>query len=311
MKSVARKLSGRVFGVGGGVGGGNPVSIYLSPPRETIPSIVQQRLAQENQWESVVVEPNHHLSFFMPSGEEVSFCAHAAMGAAWALVDDNDKNSSSSKNEEIQFQTKALPTQTARVDKAAQTVWLQLESVYSDSPVHHDDDDDNDSAIKSILKQIRVDPDPQWLIRNASVARPKTLIRLESEEAVHAAQPPTDPDLFRESCDRIGSTGIYLYAPKATNNNNSYECRQFPRASGYPEDPATGIAAAALAWHLKQQPGEEDQSVYRIYQGTAMKRPSLIQVQNLKTQGTTVTFEVGGRVEIDSEEDVELYPPAG
>ena len=26
-----------------------------------------------------------------------------------------------------------------------------------------------------------------------------------------------------------------------------YECRQFPRASGYPEDPATGIAAAALA----------------------------------------------------------------
>ena len=91
---------------------------------------------------------------------------------------------------------------------------------------------------------------------NASVARPKTLVKLISADAVNEVHPPSvslgssstsDNIPFANACDAIdSSTGIYVYAPRSsimnestsTNNNNrsvttSFECRQFPRASGY------------------------------------------------------------------------------
>ena len=80
----------------------------------------------------------------------------------------------------------------------------------------------------------------------------------------------TTDNNFAEACAAMDdSTGVYLYAPKPSlpssdtnitkSNNNgdrrsrhlSFECRQFPRSSGYAEDPATGIAAAALAASLQ------------------------------------------------------------
>ena len=61
--------------------------------------------------------------------------------------------------------------------------------------------------------------------------------------------------------------------PSGARGARSYECRQFPRSSGYPEDPATGIAASALAATLRFGPDDNKKSTivnYDIYQGTAM-----------------------------------------
>ena len=99
--------------------------------------------------------------------------------------------------------------------------------------------------------------------------RPKTLVPLDSIEAVHRAVPPlpfsttTPPKSttrstsynpstnFSDACTAMDdSTGVYVYAPHppsppptrstSTDSNSrlSFECRQFPRSSGYPEDPA-------------------------------------------------------------------------
>jgi predicted PhzF superfamily epimerase YddE/YHI9 len=65
----------------------------------------------------------------------------------------------------------------------------------------------------------------------------------------------------------------------------AFECRQFPRFSGYSEDPATGIAAGALAASFRKRqlmcPSGESggNSNYDIHQGTAMGRPSKIIVK--------------------------------
>ena len=72
-----------------------------------------------------------------------------------------------------------------------------------------------------------------------------------------------------------GSTGVYVYTPRkdGARGARSYECRQFPRSSGYPEDPATVITAAALAATLQIGPDDDKSSTivnYDIYQGTAM-----------------------------------------
>jgi predicted PhzF superfamily epimerase YddE/YHI9 len=70
---------------------------------------------------------------------------------------------------------------------------------------------------------------------------------------------------------------LYPYAPSDP-DEQVFDARQFPRSSGYPEDAATGIAAAALAFGLLKD-GLVEQSptrVIRVRQGRAMGRPSEI-----------------------------------
>jgi predicted PhzF superfamily epimerase YddE/YHI9 len=154
---------------------------------------------------------------------------------------------------------------------------------------------------------------------NASVARPKTLVELESVEAVQRAKPPPCGDgSFADACASMDdSTGVYLYAKLGSYSGSndpgvvSYECRQFPRSSGYPEDPATGIAAAALAASLRFGQGTRPSSTnksYNIYQGTAMGRPSLMQVLNLERDEASgeLSFGLQGRVEIDNRSTIHV-----
>ena len=56
----------------------------------------QELLAKDCEWESVMVskssdDSSTEMSFHMPSGEEVSFCAHAAMGGAYACFEDAEQ----------------------------------------------------------------------------------------------------------------------------------------------------------------------------------------------------------------------------
>ncbi len=59
-----------------------------------------------------------------------------------------------------------------------------------------------------------------------------------------------------------------------------FDARQFPKSSGYPEDAATGIAAAALAFGLLDNGlVEATERPIRVRQGRAMGRPSEITVR--------------------------------
>jgi predicted PhzF superfamily epimerase YddE/YHI9 len=80
------------------------------------------------------------------------------------------------------------------------------------------------------------------------------------------------------ACRRIGSTGLYPYAI-LDKQARLFEARQFPRSSGYPEDAATGIAAAALAFGLlHDKVVSADDRLVRVLQGRAMERLSEIRV---------------------------------
>lgn len=328
-----RRVSARVFGIGSGTGGGNPVTVFWCRDRG-ITEEQGQRLARSCEWESVVIEPSNRFSFYMPSGEQVSFCAHAAMGAARVVAagsgdsstagaTNGDGNTSLRKSSVVQFITSELVRQQARVDISTGKVWLEMESSYQETAIPTGDDA-NGRAFRELLAQCQVDwenlPSSPPFPVNASVARPKTLVELDSVEAVHAAVAPTNAYLFRELCDTLGSTGLYFYAwkPKQDDanekssgglvdmSNHMLEARQFPRASGYPEDPATGIAAGALAVHLAKKrpqvsPSTAASSRYSVFQGTAMGRPSLIEIDRMTTVNGLVSFACGGLVEVDDE----------
>ncbi len=104
----------------------------------------------------------------------------------------------------------------------------------------------------------------------------KTLIPLTSADAVHALRP--DFARIEALCDDLGSTGLYPYAA-VDFQRRIFEARQFPRASGYREDAATGIAASALAFGLLgHHLVTASEAPISIYQGRAMGQLSRIEV---------------------------------
>lgn len=112
-------------------------------------------------------------------------------------------------------------------------------------------------------------------VRNAATSRTKTLVPLRNVERLDAIQ--ADLDRVQAVCELIGSTGLY---PFALSGERQVDARQFPRSSGYPEDPATGIAATALAFGLIADGVlAADELPIIVRQGRAMGRPSRITVQ--------------------------------
>jgi predicted PhzF superfamily epimerase YddE/YHI9 len=250
------------------------------------------------------------MAFYMPSGEQVSFCAHAALGGAFA----------GANRDQLIFQSKMLSDveQTVRIKEKTKeqenvgVACLSMSATYEESSVSHP------PTLARLLRShlglgsehlvARGKQYPSLI--NASVARPKTLVYVNSMEALHQAkQPKVAEDIqqrnsFATACRAIdNSTGIYLYTTKP-DEDGAWECRQFPRSSGYPEDPATGIAAAALAASLCMD--GIYLPVYKFYQGTAMQRPSLIEVLDLQIRGKQANFSLQGRVEIDSRETITI-----
>ena len=144
--------------------------------------------------------------------------------------------------------------------------------------------DENGSSLSHFLEEIGlneddIDHNAKTTLLNSSVARSKTLIPVKSADRLHAATAPTNTTKFQKMCESIDSTGLYLYDSSSTMN---IECRQFPKSSGYAEDPATGIAAGALVASLHRRLMEGDgirDSSTTVLQGTAMKRPSQIKVK--------------------------------
>jgi len=88
-----------------------------------------------------------------------------------------------------------------------------------------------------------------------------------------------DPPSIEACCGRIGSTGLYPYAIDHQGERR-FEARQFPKSSGYPEDAATGIAAAALSFGLlKNELVARNSKRITIMQGRAMRALSEIGVR--------------------------------
>ncbi|MCJ2062728.1 PhzF family phenazine biosynthesis protein [Methylobacterium sp. J-088] len=104
----------------------------------------------------------------------------------------------------------------------------------------------------------------------AVTARVKSLVPMRDPDRLQALV--ADPVAVEAACRRIGSTGLYPYAVVA-GAARRFEARQFPRASGYPRDAATGIAAAALVvGPLRDRAIAADDRPIRVYQGRAMGR---------------------------------------
>jgi PhzF family phenazine biosynthesis protein len=213
------------------------------------------------------------LRYFVPL-HEMEMCGHATVGALWALR-----------------QWGRWTTAHARVEAASgvvdahwqddtSTVWISQPGLRTE-PL--------DAAARQEVARVLRLPDPDGSaigcdMVNAATSRMKTLVRLPDAGMLHALQP--DFGAIESVCEAIGSTGLYPYAVDGGSGPGApaLHARQFPKASGYPEDAATGIAAAALWGYLAQQGIIEvgaaaNPVTCTVHQGQAMGSPSAIAVR--------------------------------
>jgi PhzF family phenazine biosynthesis protein len=128
--------------------------------------------------------------------------------------------------------------------------------------------------------------------RSVSVSRSKLLIELDSVDTLHALRP--DAEAVRQVCESLDVTGLYPFALPDPAQPHAW-ARQFPRDSGYPEDAATGLAAAALASLLALREPANGTYSYDIHQGQAMGRPSRITTHATRTDGQVTRIAVSGQ----------------
>lgn len=242
-----------------GPGGGNPCPIVLEA--EDMDGAAMQALAAAHGHESGFVLPpedpgsaDFRFRFFVPA-HEMEMCGHATLGAAWLLRTRGMAPGPVLRIETLSGPVRALFGADGSVEITQPAG--RVEVVDDVGPVL--------AAMGMTAAELRAD----MKVVNAATSRVKTLVPVASLTRLHALVP--DPALVRAACGAIGSTGLY---PWAAGVEGVVHARQFPRGSGYPEDAATGIAAAALFYGV----GAPERGLV-VRQGEAMGRPSAIHVR--------------------------------
>ena len=129
--------------------------------------------------------------------------------------------------------------------------------------------------------------------RIASCGAPFILAELTSRTALIGASP--NSDVFRLEVSKQPATSILLYT-QVDEGDIDIRARMFAPHHGIPEDPATGSANVALIGLLASLRPETNLVLSKtIAQGVEMGRPSILQAEAEKQNGTVTATRIGGR----------------
>lgn len=199
--------------------------------------------------------------FFVPK-HEMDMCGHATLGTTWLLAKKGRVNPGVTRVET------ASGVVNVRVSDKGDVAISQPPAKVTRIAASHR------AAILDVLGITERDAlDLPFL--NAATSRVKTLVPLTSPMIVNRLAPNFAN--MEAVCNAIGSTGLYPFACD-WDDERTYHARQFPKASGFPEDAATGIAATALIYGLKHYGLIGTRKTIRVRQGEAMGRPSRLAV---------------------------------
>jgi len=251
--------------------GGNPCPIVLDAAAMTPAEM--QALAAAHGHESGFVLPassddfDFALRFWVPN-HEMEMCGHATLGALWLLAATGRIGGN-----EVRIETRSGAVTgflRQRPDGGPDLAITQPAGRVR--PL----DAAAEGAVLAVLGLSRGDL-AALPLQNAATSRVKTLVPVKDVARLNALQP--DFEKMEGLCREIGSSGLYPYAVRDL-RGQVFDARQFPRASGYPEDAATGVAAAALAFGLLRNglAGRDGKQI-TVMQGRAMGRLSQIFVQ--------------------------------
>lgn len=271
-----------------GPGGGNPAPVVLDAAGMTDREMKDVARASGHESAFVLPAPEGStadlaLRFWVPD-HEMEMCGHATVGAVWLLA-----TLGSLPRDHVSIATPSGVVE-AVVRRDNDSVEVEISQppgrVEALTP----------EGVDAVLRVLGIGREElaDRLVVNATTSRTKTLVPVVSEEVLDGLRP--DLDGVRAACDAVGSTGLYPYAVRG---HRDLSARQLPRSSGYPEDPATGIAAAALLFGALDA-GLVDRTAepVTVRQGRAMGQPSAMTLR-LRLDGDDVLgCWLRGRVEL-------------
>jgi trans-2,3-dihydro-3-hydroxyanthranilate isomerase len=274
-------------------GRGNPAAIVLDVGE--LSASAMQSIATGERVETTFVlppaAPAHpwRMRFFLPQGE-MAMCVHGALGAVAALV----------ARDPFMPARMAVQTDVGKLEldwrHAQNGIFATIDQLaaHFGPPI--------DSAEK-ILDAIGIDEsalDPvAGPVQVVSVSRAKLLVPVIDADMLDTLSPTIGK--LNAVCEEFGATGIYAFTRHPRDNDRAIDARQFSTGPEYREDPATGVAAAALAGYLLhhgshtqvRQNGEGSVTI-RIGQGDAIGCPCIIEATATERDGIIQKTRVAG-----------------
>ncbi len=247
-------------------GGGNPCPVTLNADELTAKQM--QAMTHEFGAESAfLIKPSRpdcdiKVRYFLPL-HETDMCMHATVGSITVLV-----RHGLCKTSPVMLETNLGPVQVEwewRDGQIDVSVEQFLPRYQQSAP-----------ETEEVCKALRISPEVlvNSPIQSVSTSRFKLMVPLSSKTVLDGLKP--DFELLWSLCDRCETTGFY---PFVLDKDNILYARQFPKRTGYNEDPATGVAASALAAYLveyQRVPVRDGWNCFTVFQGEAMGQPSVI-----------------------------------
>jgi PhzF family phenazine biosynthesis protein len=233
--------------------------------------------------------------FFMPR-REVPMCVHATVAAITWLV----ASGMVPRAGELPVRTASGQCRVSWDDQSPPRVTVEQQRPNFGVPA---------SVGADVERVLGLEPgtvDQAHPIRSVSVSAPKLIVPLRTASDVHRVNP--DVDRLQELCERLETTGVYVFAPHPDGNATHVVARQFPVGGGIREDPATGVAAGALAAYLAQRAGLPGPtwSAIEIDQGDAIGCPCRLEAASYTEAGQVLRTTVTGRASITGSQRVDL-----
>ena len=277
--------------------GGNPLGVVLDA--EGLTSAQMQSIAAEfNYSETTFVLPPRQASntarvrIFTPR-VEVPFAGHPNVGTAFALARLRESDDGSVL-ENVRFEEAAglVPIRILRANgtvvgaefRAPETLSIRSEVTVA-------------AAAACLTLQAQDLSTAVHAPVVVSVGLPMLVVEVGSRAALQRARPSLAAHAAHLPCD--GADCIFAYAQQRDGDAPAgitvLQARMFAPLDGVVEDPATGSAVAATIALLAQlAPEQTRRRTWRVHQGVAMGRPSLILGCTDKHSGQLRSVEVSG-----------------
>ncbi len=133
-----------------------------------------------------------------------------------------------------------------------------------------------------------------------SCGLPFLIVPLTSVKALSKSR--VNVERWEETLANAWASMIWVYAADAAGGEHHYRARMFAPGISVPEDPATGSAGVTFAGYLAARSAMRDGTLtWTIDQGFEMGRPSRLEIEADKVEGTAVALRVGGHAVLVSE----------
>lgn len=271
---------------------GNPATVVFGA--DSLDEVLMQMIAHEagSPVTAFVLRSRKadvRMRFFSPFAEE-PLSGHGIIGALWCLA--QEKTVGVGARHRLETQVGVLPFSVEETADGVQSVWMtQSRPMFA-----------REGDVKEVASAIGVGVDSifdhEFPLSRVSTGLPFLLVSLKSMDVMERLSPRQQE--ITQLSKELDVAGVMAYSWNVMDTGSTVHARCFLPSPGIVEDPASGLAAGALAAYLVENdfiPRESFESIV-IEQGHFLGRPSHIRVRVEKRGGIIRKIEVGGTARI-------------